>query len=203
MLLAQFARPRRKESGKADDLDLVNEYATSMGALHPPYNQGQGAARPVAAEILHPLFVWRHRKTALRIGHITDTHVDVRADVYDWNLTTAGRRAAVERAKLIARREPVDALTHVLADRKDGYNNFNKSFEATYREVKDGSELLLMTGDLIDYGRGFWGISKPNDVQIDELYHADRNWFLFYYLLARAATTTCPPSPSSATMTGG
>jgi hypothetical protein len=193
MLLAQFARPRRKGSGKADDLDfLVNEYRYEYGALHPPYNQGQGAARPVAAEILHPLFVWRHRKAALRIGHITDTHVDVRADVYDWNLTAAGRRAAVERAKLIAQQKPVDALTHVLADRKDGYNNFNKSFEATYKKVKDGSDLLLMTGDLIDYGRGFWGISKPNDVQVDALYHADRNWFLFYYLLASGGNYDTP-----------
>jgi hypothetical protein len=36
ILLAQFARPRRKGSGKADDLDfLVNECRYEYGALHP------------------------------------------------------------------------------------------------------------------------------------------------------------------------
>ena len=195
MLLGQFARPRRKESGKAGDLDfLVNEYRYEYGALHPPYNQAQGAARPVAAEILHPLFVWRHREAALRIGHITDTHVDVRADVYDWNLTAAGKGAVVERQKLLAQGKRVDkdSLVNVLADRLDGYNNFNRSFEATYKKVKDGSDLLLMTGDLIDYGRGFWGVDKPNKVQVDDLYHADRNWFLFYYLLASGGNYDTP-----------
>ena len=195
MLLAQFARPRRKGSGKADDLDfLVNEYRYEYGALHPPYNQGQGAARPVAAEILHPLFVQRHREAALRIGHITDTHVDVRADVYDWNLSAAGKRAFVERQKLLAQGKRVDkdSLVNVLADRLDGYNNFNRSFEATYKKVKEGSDVVLMTGDLVDYGRGFWGIGKPNEVQVDALYHTDRNWFLFYYLLASGGNYSTP-----------
>ena len=49
-----------------------------------------------------------------------------------------------------------------------------------------------MTGDLIDYGRGFWGISKPNEVQVDALYHTDRNWFLFYYLLASGGNYSTP-----------
>ncbi len=193
MLLANFARPRRQGAGEAGSLDfLVNEYRYEYGALHPPYNQGQGTARPVAAEILHPLFVWRNRKPSLHIGHITDTHVDVRADVYDWNLSAAGKHAAAERARLIAQRKPVDALTDVLADRKDGYNNFNRSFEAAYKKVKDGADILLMTGDLIDYGRGFWGTGKPNDVQVDALYHTDRNWFLFYYLLASGGKYSTP-----------
>jgi Calcineurin-like phosphoesterase len=194
MLLAQFARPRRKASGEAGDLDfLIKEYRYEYGALHPPYNQGQ-AARPVAAEILHPLFVQRHREAALRIGHITDTHVDVRADVYDWNLTAAGTRARVERQKLLAQGKRVDkdSLVNVLADRLDGYNNFNRSFEAAYKKVKEGSDVLLMTGDLIDYGRGFWGIGKPNEVQVDALYHTDRNWFLFYYLLASGGNYSTP-----------
>jgi 3',5'-cyclic AMP phosphodiesterase CpdA len=194
MLLGQFARPRRKDSGKADDLDfLVNEYRYEYGALHPPYNQGQGPARPVAAEILHPLFIQPHRE-ALRIGHITDTHVDVRADVYDWNLTVARKRAFAERQKLLAQGKTVDqdSLVNVLADRLDGYNNFNRSFEATYKKVKEGSDVVLMTGDLIDYGRGFWGVGKPNEVEVDALYHTDRNWFLFYYLLASGGNYSAP-----------
>ena len=193
MLLAQFARPRRSRAAKGAELDfLVNEYRNEYGGLHPPYNQGQGAAKPVAAEILHPLFIQRHREAALRIGHITDTHVDVRADVYDWNLTAAGKRAAAERGKLIAQGKGADDLTNVLADRKHGYNNFNRSFEAAYAKVKEGSDILLMTGDLIDYGRGFWGIGKPNEIQVDALYHTDRNWFLFYYLLASGGNYRTP-----------
>jgi hypothetical protein len=185
MLLAQFARPRRKRTDKEQDLEfLVNEYRYEYGSLHPPYNQHQGAAKPVPAEILHPLFVERHREAALRIGHITDTHVDVRADVYEWNLTAAGKRAATERTRLQAQGKRADDLTNVLADGTHGYNNFNRSFEAAYAKVKEASDILLMTGDLVDYGRGFWGVGKPNEAQVDRLYHLDRNWFLFYYLLA-------------------
>jgi 3',5'-cyclic AMP phosphodiesterase CpdA len=193
MLLAQFARPRRKKTDKEQDLDfLVKEYRYEYGGIHPPYNQRQGAAKPVAAEILHPLFVQRHREAALRIGHITDTHVDVRADVYESNLIAAGKRAFAERTRLKAQGKTVDDLTNTLADRKDGYNNFNRSFEAAYAKVKDVSDILLMTGDLIDYGRGFWGVGKPSEVQVDALYHSDRNWFLFYYLLASSGNYSKP-----------
>jgi len=183
MLLGQFARPRRARSAKAQELDyLVSEYRYEYGGLHPPYNQS--SSRQVPAEILHPLFIERHRDVALRIGHVTDTHVDVRADVYEHNLVAASLKA---RADLkTPGRIPKDQLefTKCLANRRDGYNNFNTSFTATYAEAKVNSDVLLLTGDLIDYGRGHWGIAKPGAVQVDGLYHADRNWFLFYYLLA-------------------
>jgi hypothetical protein len=46
------------------------------------------------------------------------------------------------------------------------------------------SDVVLLTGDLIDYGRGHWGVQARDRLGDDKYYHADRNWFLFYYLLA-------------------
>ena len=34
------------------------------------------------------------------------------------------------------------------------------------------------------YGRGHWGVQARDRLGDDKYYHADRNWFLFYYLPA-------------------
>ena len=61
----------------------MDEYKFDYGALHPPYQRDDGEKR--LTEVLHPVFVKR-LSGPLRIGHVTDTHVDVRADVYEANL---------------------------------------------------------------------------------------------------------------------
>jgi hypothetical protein len=50
----------------------------------------------------------------------------------------------------------------------------------------------MLTGDLIDYGRGHWGIPGAHELADDALYHVDRNWFLFYYLIAAGKWYSTP-----------
>ena len=181
LLVDRFARPRRAGLGRqwqSQQGFLTSEYMFEYRYLHAPYNTPLRGQKPVAAEILHPLFVWPRTVEPLRIGHVTDTHVDVRADVYEHNLTGARRAAS---------RTP----GHVLLTHGD-YNNFNRSFAKVYDDAKKTSDILLMTGDLVDYGRGFWGLGRATQVQDDSAYHADRNWFLFYDLIAAGGTYTTP-----------
>ena len=49
----------------------------------------------------------------LQIGHMTDTHVDVRADVYEANLKAAGKIPGVS------------------------FNNYNTDFVAIYGEARE------------------------------------------------------------------
>ena len=54
-----------------------------------------------------------------------------------------------------------------------------------YDEAKQESDVIFLTGDLIDYGRGHWDSPARDRLGDDRLHdHDDRNWFLFYDLLA-------------------
>ncbi len=163
LLLTQFARPRRERLGqlwKTHGKYLLNEYEFEYGAIHLPYRT-KDAARRARAEILHPLFIQRPSSAVLRVGQLSDLHVDVREDVYEENLRLSGGAVAY-----------------------NNYNNWNRSFVSTYNQAKQDSDVLFLTGDLIDYGRGHWGVEMRQQLGQDSLYHPDRNWFLFYYLLA-------------------
>jgi len=172
MLLDNFAQPRRKALGEAWSKHFaffMDEYKFDFGALHLPYQLKDGQKR--LTEVLHPVIIQR-QAGPLRIGHMTDTHVDIRADVYEENLKRSGD---LNRAS---------------------FNNYNRDFIDIYKETRDNSDVVLLTGDLIDYGRGHVGRSF-NDAYINTLgrndsYHHDRNWFLFYYLLASGDNYTKP-----------
>ncbi|HEX8907542.1 MAG TPA: metallophosphoesterase, partial [Longimicrobiaceae bacterium] len=142
---------------------LLDEYEYEYGARHRPFATSASQSNSRRAEVLHPLFVQSRRLEPLSIGHITDTHVDVRADVYEENLKVF--------------RHPKWTAT--------SFNNWNKSFLRCYDHAKQDSDVVLLTGDLIDYGRGHWGLDASHLLGSDQHYHEDRNWFLFYYLLAR------------------
>ena len=135
----------------------MGEYEYEYGSLHKPYRT-ELQMRRNRTEVLHPLFVKHSNNSGFKIGHITDTHVSVRANVYEENLKKENK--------------------------KTQFNNWNKSFIKAYGNAKKDSDILLLTGDLIDYGRGHWGLTASNRLGEDGLYHGDRNWFLFYYLLA-------------------
>lgn len=172
LLIEAFAKPQRRKLGArwASWFNFfIEEYTFDYGALHLPYKQRDAQRR--RTEVLHPVFV-RRNTTPLRIGHITDTHVDVRWDVYEANLDearTAGK------------------LTSAVP-----FNNSNKNFVRLYGEAKRDSDALLLTGDLIDYGRGHIGPGSRDTLGQDDFYHEDRNWFLFYYLLASGDRYTVP-----------
>ena len=157
LLLQKFAPERRARLGDfwtKNRTRLLEEYEYEYRPFHPITGKPVKGAR---SEILHPLFVTRQFST-LRIGHLTDTHVEARNDIYGKNLTNAGVTA--------------------------NYNNWNVSTSNAYAGAARDSNIILWTGDLIDFGRGHWGHGRIQELHRDELYHVDRNWFLFHDLLA-------------------
>lgn len=165
-LLERFARPRRAQLAAQwpqHAAFLLHEYEYEYRPLHP---LAGSPVRGRRSEILHPVFVTRATRESLRVGHLTDTHVCVRADVYGHNLARAGSTAA--------------------------YNNWNTSFTRAYDAAKQDSDILLLTGDLIDYGRGHWGRQEGDKLGQDGMYQVDRNWFLFHDLLASSDAYRVP-----------
>ena len=172
-LIESFAKPQRRKLGPkwAKWFDFfVNEYKYEYGALHPPYRQGNSQNGPLT-EVLHPVFVKRYT-APIRIAQVTDTHVDIRWDVYEANLRLESKLAGAR------------------------FNNCNKNFVRIYNEANQQSDVILLTGDLIDYGRGHIGPDlnghKVETLGRDDHYHEDRNWFLFYYLLASGQNYSKP-----------
>lgn len=159
-LINRFAPPRRQGLNglwESQGRFLKGEYEFEYGSLQQPYMSPM-QMRPKRMEILHPLFVRKEKTDRLPIAQITDLHVNVRANVYEVNLKNA--KANID------------------------YNNWNKSFVKGYEQAKKSSKIILLTGDLIDFGRGHWGLTATDKLGDDRLYHVDRNWFLLYYLLA-------------------
>jgi hypothetical protein len=165
LLIEAYAKPQRKKLGAnwaPMFANLIDEYRFDYGATHVPYQQGK-PKNPPRTEVLHPVFVQNYR-SPVRIAHITDTHVDVRWDVFEANLKFKRELAA------------------------SNFNNSNRNFAKIYAEARQQSDVILLTGDLIDYGRGHVG-PDPSGRYVttlgqDDHYHEDRNWFLFYYLFA-------------------
>ena len=166
LLLEAFARPRRatvSDAWKKQMPWLMKEYEYEFGETHPEYARPGGQQR---TEILHPVFIGRRPSSMLNIGQLTDIHVDTRIDAYEQNLKK--------------RRD------------KTPFHNWNKSFVATYAHARNNADVLLLTGDLIDYGRGHVDVKASERLGEDEMYHEDRNWFLFYNLLASGDNYTKP-----------
>jgi hypothetical protein len=146
---------------------LLDEYKFEYGETHSHYKDHRTSKPKRLTELLHPIFVNRNLGKTLKIGHVTDTHVDVRNDVYEINLLR--KRDLLEKAGIFPAKSPIQ------------FNNWNRAFEDVYASSKQSSDIILMTGDLIDYGRGHFGSGR---LDRDEYYHVGRNWFLFYHLLA-------------------
>lgn len=131
------------------------EYEYQYRPLHPPEGEAQAVVR---SEILHPVCIRKPGQTRLRIGHLTDLHIEGRADTYERRLAANGK--------------------HVR------FNNWNTSAAACYAAAAKDSDIVLLTGDLIDFGRGYWGRAALENMGSDSFYHVDRNWFYFLDLLA-------------------
>ncbi len=169
LLLDRFVPERLKllGAGSHDRQFLADGYRVEYGGLAPrPHAIPDQVKQPT--ELLHPVFLRRNLPSTLRIGHVTDTHVDIRNDVYARNL---------------AREWP--KVLKATGGRRIVFNNWNDAFELVYKDAKSKSDVILLTGDLIDYGRGHLGkLESDHELGRDDRYYYDRNWFLFYYLLA-------------------
>lgn len=163
------------------------KYLEKSGAAQPyldeyefDYNRSNASSGPERTEVLHPLFVLPPgHKPHLNVGHLTDMHVDLR----------------------------IERLKEMLApDAQRRYNNFNDNFAELYADARTRCDALLLTGDLIDYGRGYYGrvtrevdasfntLSRRHNFGSDKSYWRDRNWFLFYSLLASGEQTYSKPA---------
>ncbi len=125
------------------------------------YEYGEPRTPYFRTEVLHPLFVRTPRET-LRVAHMTDVHCDTRHEVYARNLA----------------KDPAGK----------SYNNWNETFAELYWEARR-FDAILLTGDLIEFGRGHMENNpKPGGAPFtlgdDDGYWRDRNWFLFYKQLA-------------------
>ena len=160
--------------------DPLEEYQYEYGSIHKPHSTARTTKR--RAEVLHPIFI-RPASPRLRLGHVTDLHVDVRHDVYQHNLAKA------------------------LKEKKVGphsFNNWNESVSQIYAAAKHDADGVLMTGDLVDYGRGHAGIDVVDQgrgqagiglaagLGSNGAYHRDRNWLLLYDILAAENRYTVP-----------
>jgi V8-like Glu-specific endopeptidase len=187
-LLASYARQKGAALGplwKTHERYLMDEYEYEYGPLHRPYCST--TAPRVRAEILHPLFVDRAGLPTLKVGHLTDLHVDVRADVYEENV-----KAREYLLKTKAAKQALSSDEQALLNTLGLYNNWNTSVVALYNDAKRDANAILLTGDLIDYGRAHWGQDAGAHLQDDDLYTADRSWFLLSYLLSSGAAYTKP-----------
>jgi len=150
---------------------LTNQFFQERQALaggpkklpHPPreeYLFEHGGSQTTAdwVELLHPMFVREKKPDEISVAHLTDPHVCVRADTFEEGVSRDYTKRAAEKF----------------------YNNYNKRFEELYPRAK-ACDVTLLTGDIVDFGRGHDGTGKLGDL---ESYPLDRNWFLFYTLLA-------------------
>ena len=181
LLLREFATPVRKKLGKLWETHweyLLDEYEFEYGAIHEPWCRTNTPRR--RAEILHPVFVNRKLPSAIGIGHLTDLHVNGRADVYEKNLKTMVDRLNADKARRTLSKEETQLL-----DTMRHYNNWTKSVTTLYNDAKQDSHILLLTGDLVDYGCEHWGQDASMHLKDHDLYHQDRPWFYFQWLLSR------------------
>ena len=177
--------PRRQPTRKhcSYEMLLLSDYfyrerrALSRGPKklpHPPreeylFEHGEQQTTAHWVELLHPLFVRDRKPDEISVAHMTDPHVCVRADTFG------------ERGKSIWEYADKPSATKF-------YNNYNRRFEELYPRAR-ACDVTLLTGDIVDFGRGHDGKGKLGDL---ESYPLDRNWFLFYSLLAGKQRYTSP-----------
>ena len=147
----------------------------------------------IKASIYHPFYVTT--KETLNIGHVTDIHLDSRMELY------AQSEASVIEVEENCppkadgtERHIVNSDFHIPIRKKIA--NFNRIFMDICNKLTGrGADILVITGDLVDYNRGIHTIQthRASFTPISEMWNAlgssvlkndhyrdDRNWFLFY-----------------------
>jgi predicted MPP superfamily phosphohydrolase len=170
-LLEEYARPTWESNPRKPKLEWLvgkqREYWSGRyDAILNEYEFGfrQAPSAATRTEVLHPVFI-HEAKPSLKIGHLTDLHIDTRWDAYESNLKSQRKAAAGK------------------------YYNWNRACEKLYRQAKQRCDVLLLTGDLIDYGRTYNEIGPLGE---KGSYWRDRNWFYFYETIAGGMKYTHP-----------
>ena len=114
----------------------------------------------------HPFYV--SSKEYLDISHITDIHISTRWELYE---------------RILKKNYPNNF-------NEKHFNNYNTTFNELLKKTSQDADIVLVTGDLIDYNRGH-KIDLTGDVKniydserdFEKDYLFNRNWVLFYELL--------------------
>lgn len=120
-------------------------------------------------QLYHPFYVGE--KEYLNIAHISDSHVAARMWMLEgrWNTN----------------HHNVWSASSLSGEKPGEFSNFNEQFQHvlhTANKDKD-IDIIIHTGDIIDYNRGYYNEHGENDLARD--YYFNRNWLLFYELLLR------------------
>ncbi len=127
----------------------------------------------------HPVYIpWKGKKY-LNIAHISDTHVSRR-----WNAMAHWANEYSE-GKLQIQVNKKDCS--IEAKNWANFNNPNRRFEEALQKANENSnvDIIIITGDLIDYNRGYYGNKDSYFKHGVESYYKNYNWILFYELLLK------------------
>lgn len=158
------------------------------------YGNGVKGKENIEASIYHPVYITD--KKELTIGHITDVHLDSRMDIYGQSVASVievkencqGGVTFKNGERVVANKEFYNPIKNIIA-------NFNKIFVHLSNKLLNKSDVLVITGDLVDYNRGIHTTQtfrtepeKPSKTweSLDKSFkdhEVDRNWFHFYKLL--------------------
>lgn len=162
-LLEEFAKPSWASNPRNPKVEWLagkqrDHWAGKYESILHEYEFGLRQAPNAATrvEVLHPVFI-QEAKPKLRIGHLTDLHFDTRWDAYEKNLRASKRPGAAK------------------------FYNWNRASERNYRAARQRCDILLLTGDLIEFGRGYNEIGSMGE---KGSYWRDRNWFYVYEAIA-------------------
>lgn len=125
--------------------------------------------RDDSVRLHHPFYVGD--SDYLNIAHISDSHLAARLymleDRWNSNFNDVWSQSCLGQGK------PGD------------FSNYNAQFERLLTMIARNKDIdiIIHTGDITDYNRGYHNPEGENDLSKD--YYLDRNWVLFYQLLYR------------------
>lgn len=152
LLLNKFAKSRKRETVGCGVALSKRSYKYALIL--------DDSSTTALVEVLHPLFVTSTANpSSFKFAHMTDTHVALRSETFELNL----KKSKSEKYAV------------------NNYNNYNTSFKELYGRAKESCDAILMTGDLIEYSRGYLGGGRS--IGDEKSYALDANWFYFYGLL--------------------
>ncbi len=166
----------------------------------------------------HPVYIPKEGKKYLNIAHISDTHVSRRWDAMaHWASKREEEYKSVKQQnkkkfedksqknlvisiiKCFPKTEEKSRIKNKghfkreVSEEKSPWKNFNnpnRRFEEALQKANEDSnvDIIIITGDLIDYNMGYCGDYKKKDSYFKhgiESYYPNYNWVLFYELLLK------------------
>lgn len=118
-------------------------------------------------ELHHPFFVGE--KPYLNIAHLSDSHLAARM----WMLEK----------RWDANYENVWEASSLSGEKPGAFSNYIDHFQHILSRIVDDDhvDIIIHTGDITDYNRGYDNADGENDFSRD--YYFNRNWLLFYEIL--------------------